>query len=159
MKQVTHLLRSSAKKSVPAHFSKHTSERSLLLDNLYHDCALKFDIEGSKEKEERPVIWANAEELLNAVIEKRNIIRNYCVKIVNDGGRGFFKICMTILTESYLADESESDTDEVPKKKRKLYAEGGSVGAKGKLGNVKRLLISKYKPKKFRLNEQKKIVQ
>lgn len=138
MKQVTNLLRSSAgKKSVPAYFSKHTSDRSKLLEDVYYNSMLNFDIEGSKPKEQRPVIWANASELLDAVVEKRNIIGNVVVKIMADGGQGFFKICMTILPEGYFCDENY----EVLEKKRKLYAEGGSVGVKPKLGSVNRLLM------------------
>ncbi|CAH1107748.1 unnamed protein product [Psylliodes chrysocephalus] len=137
MKQVTNLLRSSAgKKSVPVYFSKHTSERSKLLEEIYHNSMLEFDIEGSKAKEQRPVIWANASELLDAVVEKRIIIGNVVVKIMADGGQGFFKICMTVLPEDYFCENYE-----VSEKKRKLYAEGGSVGVKPKLCSVNRLLM------------------
>ena len=49
----------------------------------------------------RPVIWADAEQLLEAVFTGRQIIGNYTVKVMVDGGQGFLKISMSIIPENY----------------------------------------------------------
>lgn len=83
-------------------------------------------------------MWANAEELLETVLEKRNLIGNFIIKVMADGGQGFFKICLTILPENYSAEldsgvDSDYDAAEIPTKTRKLYSEGGSTGKKIKI--------------------------
>ncbi|CAH0557396.1 unnamed protein product [Brassicogethes aeneus] len=101
-------------------------------------------------KKIRAVIWADAEELLDSVCEQRKLIGNYEIKIMADGGQGFFKICMTILPENYISESNKSqnnqssdeeDNFESPIKKRKLYSEGGSTGHKAKLTSVHRLIM------------------
>ncbi|CAH1106663.1 unnamed protein product [Psylliodes chrysocephalus] len=55
-------------------------------------------------KEVRPVVFANAEELLEAVIQNRKLEGNFLIKVIADGGQGFFKISLTILPENYSFD-------------------------------------------------------
>lgn len=64
-------------------------------------------------KKIRPVVWANAGEVLEAVLDNRNQISNCDIKIMADGGQGFFKVCMSVTTENY----PETDT----KKKRNEF--------------------------------------
>ena len=71
------------------------------------------------------------------------------IKIMADGGQGFLKICATILPENYSPDLDRGLTDEElnleedfadlnsPVKKRALYENGGTVGQKAKLTEVR----------------------
>ena len=87
------------------------------------------------------MVWADAEELLEAVLAEREMVGNVTIKVMADGGQGFFKICFSTIPENY-SDESDSNNEMGnqeeeeylnPKKKRKLYSGGGSVGKKAKL--------------------------
>ena len=139
MKKIANFMSCSArKKSIPSHYSKHLSEHCKSLSDIYNEQWLEFDAEGDK-KEIRPVVWADAETLLDAVIDKRNLCGYYVIKLMADGGQGFFKISMTILPENYAVDEAG--------KKRSLYCEGGSVGKEAKLTSVERLIILCVVPK------------
>ena len=110
IKKLTNMLRSTAgRKSVPAYYSQHVSERSRTLENICKSDEMKFDTESSV-KENRPVVWADAEELVEAVVTKRNLIGMHKIKIMADsGGIAFFKICMSILPENYLSDSNLED--------------------------------------------------
>lgn len=57
-----------------------------------------------------------------------------------DGGKGFFKISMTILPKDYCQEFSE-DEEIPPKKKRSTYENGGSLGKKSNLNGVNRLIL------------------
>lgn len=91
-----------------------------------------------KKKELRPVVWADATELVDAVVNSREIVGYYAVKLMADGGQKFFKLCFTILPEDYSEDD---DDGEPTSKKKKTYSEGGSVGAKAELTRVKRTIM------------------
>ena len=80
------------------------------------------------------MIWAEAEEIIEFIVDKREIIGYSLIKIMADGGKGFFKICMSIFPETYL---QESDN----LKKRTTYSEGGSAAKKSKLTSVHRLIM------------------
>ena len=43
----------------------------------------------------RPVVWADAEKLIETVLDKRYFVGDYLVKVMADGGQGFFKICLS----------------------------------------------------------------
>ena len=52
-----------------------------------------FEFEVDKNKfEKRPVIFANAEDLLETIIEKRNLVGNYIIKVMADGGLGEYSL-------------------------------------------------------------------
>ena len=91
MKIFANFIRSTVgRKSLPANYSKHMSEKSTILKNLYHTAICEFECKDSVEK--RPVVFADAEALLDAVVEKRGFIGNILIKAMADGGQGFFKI-------------------------------------------------------------------
>lgn len=145
MKKLSNFLRSYAgKKSVPTSITNHLSRTSKKLQDLYKEGIFEFDTEKSTQKAERAVVWADASELLETIFIQRNIIGNYLVKVMADGGQGFCKISMTVLPENYseleFTTSHDSDTYLQPKR-RKLYSEGGSVANKGKLTSVNRLIM------------------
>lgn len=155
MKKVTNFLRCHVgRKSIPVAYSKHMTEMSNSLKDVYKTGVYEFECEKSANKALRPVVYADAEELLDVVIEKRNLQGNVTVKVMADGGQGFFKISLTILPENYspVEDSSLQDTyndenfqynpeDFDESRKRKLYSEGGSISKKGKLTSVDSLIL------------------
>lgn len=135
MKKLTNFLRSNAgRKSVPVDYQKHVSEKSNILEIFYKDAIYEFDVTGSEKRQKRPVVWADAEELLQFIVEERRIQNNFVVKAMIDGGQNFFKISLSIMTKNDLPQEEE----EV---KRSLYSEGGSTAKKAKLTSVQRLIL------------------
>lgn len=146
MNQLTNFLRANAgRKSVPAYYDDHLSEKLKLFENIFKSDFCEFDTD-KKMKERRPVVWADAAELLEAVVEHRNQIGNFHVKLMADGGQKFFKMSMTIIPENYSpevdGEENESISDNPDNmEKRTLYCEGGSIGKKAKLKSVKRLIL------------------
>ena len=147
MKKFLNFLRtSSGKNSVPKNMYQKMSDRGKILKNLYKNDNYDFEVEKSECKEKRPVVWADAEELVEAVISERKITGRHVIKVMADGGQGFFKICFTILPESYLAENEytfpiDLEYDGVPEKKRKLYSEGGSISCEAKLTSVKKVIL------------------
>lgn len=58
---------------------------------------------------------------MDTVISRHNHICNYLIKIMADGGQGFFKVCMTIIPEDYLSESiADSNEDHSSAKKRKV---------------------------------------
>lgn len=109
MIKLTNLLRCTVgKKSVPAHIIKHLSDKSKTLDTFYNTGRFEFDTGTDKtSKQIRPVVWANATELLDCIIDRRNIIGNVMIKVLADSGQGFLKLSMTVLPEDY-SDEKDN---------------------------------------------------
>lgn len=150
MKKIANFVRCGVgRKSIPPHYAKHLSDKSKVLENVYKHGIYNFDCENdsSKQKHPRPVVYADAEEILDAVIENRKLQGNVIVKALADGGQGFFKISLTILPETYSpiddSEHNQPDSDESCEltHKRKLYSQGGSVSKKGKLTSVNRLIL------------------
>lgn len=140
MEKFTNFLRSTVgKKSVPPYYRRHVSQKAKCLESLYKSDSLEFEIEKSEDKQLRPVVWADAEELLDAVMAQREETGGVKIKLMADGGQGSFKMSMTILPENY--DEDENLDFEPSPKKRCLYAEGGSLRKKANLNGVKRLIM------------------
>ncbi|CAH0560389.1 unnamed protein product [Brassicogethes aeneus] len=84
------------------------------------------------------------------------------VKVMAEGGQGFFKICITILPENYSLDldkglenteliqeEGEGNDQVEIKSQRSLHVNGGSIGKKGKLTSVNRLIMLCIVPQVF----------
>ncbi|CAH0560139.1 unnamed protein product [Brassicogethes aeneus] len=105
MKNLSHFIRDNmGRKAVPAYYSVEVSKRAKLLAELYHHDVLDFDVEKCLVKQRRPVVWGNAEEILQNIIDRRNLIGNYGVKVMADGGQGFFKISMSVIPKSYISE-------------------------------------------------------
>ena len=119
MNRLAKFIRHSAgRKSVPSNYSSHISERTKLLKDNYEISIFEFDTKNTSGKEKRPVIWTNAEKIVESVLEKRNFVDNYTIKVLADGGQGFFKVCFSIVP---VTPEPDEDLDvNVPTKKRKL---------------------------------------
>lgn len=134
MRKMTSFIRKTAgRKSVPVKYEDHIKERSHLLDTFYEESLLEFEIKDGK-REKRPVVWANASKLLKEVIEKRNLIGSYVVKVMADGGQGFFKVSMSIIPDSI--SSNNEDSDGIPLKKKKL-----NVESQFKATSVKKLIM------------------
>lgn len=150
MKRITNFLRTSVgKKSVPAYYSKHMTEKSTALKDVYKVSKLEFECEKSLGKQIRSVVYANAEELLDTVIEKRKFEGNVVIKVMADGGQGFFKICLTVAPENYFP-KPHTDFDEdgdyhlilnESASKRSLYSQGGNMAKQTKLTSVNKLIL------------------
>lgn len=145
MKTMTNFIRSFAgRKSVPKNFKGHMEEKSHVLDSVYKKGIFKFETTKDKNDvlEDRPVVYANATELLETIFEKRGItsMENVRIKAMADGGQGFFKISLAVLTE-------DSCTPNEDEKSRTLYSAGGSISKKRKLNSVYRLILLCTVPK------------
>lgn len=91
MKRIVNFIRCTAgKKSVPSYHARHMGENVKSLLDFYKQGTFEFDVDNSVVKQKRPVVWANAEELVEAVIGKRNLTGYYIIKLMADGGRVFF---------------------------------------------------------------------
>lgn len=80
------------------------------------------------QKEKRPVVYADAKTLLNAVLEARHQYGEMIIKVMDDGGKGFLKITMTIFPKDYCEETSEADIDEMGPSKNKRSTYGGTLG-------------------------------
>jgi len=146
MKNIANFLRSNVgRKSVPADYSKHMSGQSKILQNIYKKGKYSFDCDDRK-KEERPVVYTDAEELFDAVVTERKFQGNVCVKAMADGGGGFFKISLSIFQENCDYDDDDDSTIQ-NRNRRCLYFEGGSASKKAKLMSVKRVVLLCIVPK------------
>lgn len=145
MKKITNFIRTTAgKKSVPFYYRDHASQKAKVLEEIYQCGFADFDVEKKvpSQKEKRPVVYADAESLLSAVLEARNQYGEISIKIMADGGKGFFKMSMTILPKDYCEEMCNSDSEmDPPKSKRSRYDEGGTLGKKSNLNGVKRLIL------------------
>ena len=75
MKQVTTLIRYNVgRNAVPSNYVEYMSKNSKLMNHLYHLDELYFDTDSTEGKEKRPIVWANAEELLDYVVNERKLI-------------------------------------------------------------------------------------
>ena len=95
---------------VEPNFANHITKKGMILSDLYNLSKLSF--EDGDETVERPVVWANAEDLLSAVADERGIGGQLFVKVMADGGQGFLKICMTVLPENYNPDLDREATED-----------------------------------------------
>ena len=77
------------------------------------------------------MVWANAEKLLERVVSERNIIGQYNVKVMADGGQGFLKICFSVF-------QNLKDTDN---NIRSTYKQGGCTAKATKDTSVYKLIL------------------
>ena len=152
MKTFANFLRVHAgKKSVPSHYRDHVTTSGKHLADVYKKEVIQFENKEGKPLL-RPVVWADATELLDVVCTKREFFGRPTVKVMADGGQGFLKICVSVLPEGYDPNldraptdeelaETEDDEDPNPRtSKRSKYSEGGTV-KKGKLTGVRKLIM------------------
>ena len=116
MKKIVNWVRVSAgRNAIPPYYREHMQATGRSLESLYNITHAEFDLEGKeKKREQRPVVWADAESLLDAVNEERGNTGPVFVEIMADGGQGFLKIAMTVLPEHYdpALDRAPSSDDE-----------------------------------------------
>lgn len=160
MRKITNFFRSNVgRMSIPPDYLKHMSKKSKIFNDVYKAEIQEFDCEKIPLKQKRPVVYANAEEVLETVIEHRKIIGNVLIKVMADGGQKFFKISLSILPENYDPDSDSLNNDkylmtetentdsslevfeEHKSHKRTLYSEGGILSKKAKLTSVNRLIL------------------
>ena len=105
MKNLTHFLRCNVGgKSVPAYYERHMAENSKSMENIYRGMVDYFDTNANNVKEKRPIVYADAEELVDFVIQKRGLVGNLNIKVMADSGQEFFKISISIFPENYLLE-------------------------------------------------------
>ena len=122
MKKLTNFIRVNAgKQSIPKFYLKHLSEKRRTLENIYKVSQLDFDIPNKKgnNKSLRYVVYADAEELLDKILEERSENNNVLVKVMADGGQGFLKICFTVIPECYIDELNESHGDYLKQERSK----------------------------------------
>lgn len=150
MSKVTNFMRITAgKDAIEPNYKIHMAQNLNTLEEYYQTGYFEFDVEKIKTKIKRPVVWAYADELLERILEERNIVGNYKVKIMADGGQGFLKICMSVIPE----DETNPII-----KKRKLYSEGGSAAYEHTATSVYKLIILCMVPKVSETHDNLKIL-
>ena len=113
-----------------------------MMENIYKEGLYEFqtDKEGIRN---RPVVYANATELLDIVFEKRNIehIEKTKIKLMADGSQDFFKISISISTEEN-GEKEENDSDVYKSKNVSYYFTGGSISTnERKLTSVYKLIL------------------
>lgn len=143
MIKVTNFIRCNAgKNSVPSNYREHMSNNSKKLEDIYKLEFCEFDCENTDDKKVRPVVYADAEELVNSVVENRNVQGFYVVKVMADGGQGFFKISFSIIPQNNSSEEPDNDELNVNDvHERSTYSEGGSFGKEAKVSSVNKLIL------------------
>lgn len=124
MKKFTRFVRQKlGRKSIPNYYEIHMTEKGKLLENIYKVGIYEFDTtdktQGSKEK--RPVVLADAEEVVEKFLEEKNLIANYTVKVMADGGGG--KVSSRFACPSFRKTTKVSTTTTLilnPKKNKNL---------------------------------------
>ncbi|KAL7297469.1 hypothetical protein TKK_0009839 [Trichogramma kaykai] len=136
MNKMTNFIQTVAGRDcISTNYKGHMHRKSTLLEDVYKKGVYIFETERGT-KESRPVVYANASKLLELIFENRDIntIEYSKIKLMADGGQGFFKISIAVLTEEF----SKSDEHE---NQRALYSTGGSASKKRNLNSVYRLLL------------------
>lgn len=157
MRRFTNFIRCTAgKQSIPPYYREHISEQLKLMEHLYHAETHEFVCDDSGTLKTRPVVYGNAEKIVDFVKNERKITGDIKIKVMADGGQGFLKICLSIYSEEDLPQndivESELDflgdnhcfdtsNNHLNKGKRIPYADGGSMAKKAKVSSVKRVIL------------------
>lgn len=134
MKKVTQLVRSTfGRKSVPAYTDQQLSDRGKILNDFYDVGFYDFDTSHTG-KERRPVVYADAEKLVEEVVNQRKIEGYYTVKVMADGGQNFFKVSFSILEND---DEDDSEYEDF----ESMSSEKTTLGDKAKSTSVLRVIL------------------
>lgn len=137
-KFITFVRHHSGKKSVPSFAIQNISKQGKILEEFYQAEVFDFDITGHNSvQEKRPCVWTDAEKMVEAVVTAREIIGNYTIKVMADGGQGFFKICFSVLPESDLELECSHHDYETETERNKA----NFAGSKGKCTSVNRIIL------------------
>lgn len=108
-KFAVYIRKNAGRKSIPANFSEQVLKNAKTLAEFYKFDVQDFDIEKKEVQEKRPVVWCNSEEILDEIIQRRNSVGNFIIKVMADGGKGFFKVCMCIILEYYVSHQNLDD--------------------------------------------------
>ena len=148
MKKIANYLRvQGGRQIVEPGYSNHVTLKGKVLENLYSLSYSTFDVKDGVEK--RPIVYADAESVVSAVIDARGYLGSASVKVMADGGQGFLKICVTVLPENYnpIVDRGcseEENIDPIPEEvdriKRSTYKECKSSD-NNKLTSVKKVIL------------------
>ena len=141
-KKLTHWLRvHGGRKILPPYMRTHVSAAGRTMEDLYTIKWMNFDI-GNESKEQRPVFYGKASEVVDFIMDHRQIVDECFVKVMADSGQGSFKISIAIIPNNYdpEIDRPCNNGEPLEKKVRSSYAEGGSC-KHGKVSGVKRLIM------------------
>ncbi|KAJ8683890.1 hypothetical protein QAD02_019682 [Eretmocerus hayati] len=135
IKMTSFIRRTTGKNSIPSHYRERMSEQSKILDSHYKSKVLEFDVETTPVmiRKQRPVVYVDAEELLEFVLESRNMIGDFNIKVFTDSGQGSLKMSMSIFPSS---ETNANDTDDI-----NLESSRSSRKNKSELTGVHKLLL------------------
>lgn len=83
-----------------------------VVQDLYKKAEFEFDTEKEKKTDEngevyysttvkRPVIYADATEILETIVTEQGIVGNYSVKVMADYGQDFLKMSLSVKSRRY----------------------------------------------------------
>lgn len=133
------------RKCVEVGYKEHLTDKSTHLKDLYQLQYENLEVDRSGTSKQRPIVYANAKNIVERVCAERDYESTPNVIITIDGGGGFFKVCASILPQDYNWDnvpETNRFSGENPQpttSTRSSYVEGGTM-KQGKLSGVKRLI-------------------
>ena len=131
LKDAGHWIRKTfGRKTIQPYFRESTSEALKEFDDLYQEEVLPFHTTTGTETA-KPLIYAEAETLLDFVCNKRNLTGDLIIKLYMDGGQGTFKLCLSIFPKS-------QGQEYMSKPGRSTYQDPGD---EFKLTSVKRVII------------------
>lgn len=141
MKKMSHWLRvHGGRKILPPYIRTKITAAGKKLDDVYSLTWMPFDV-GQGHIENRPVFYGKAMNIVDTIMEYREMAGPCFIKVMADSGQGSFKISLAIIPENYNPEtDSVEDDEQIEKQCRSTYASGGSCG-QGKLTGVKRLII------------------
>lgn len=144
MKSITSAMRVGAgRNALPSNLEEHFSDRSHLLDDIYHVQKLSLKISNGKI-ENRDVVLCNLEDLINKANSFRgNDKLRTLVKIMVDRGDNLLKIDLSLITE----DKDDPLNSPVKKGTKSRYSDVASgAAADWKESGTKKLLIAAAVP-------------
>lgn len=143
MRIVENFIRCNAgKNAIPKNYREHAIQKGKILKDIYKIGSHLFDVEGKSEvKKIRPFVYADCEQILEDVVDYRNLIGNYYIKVMADSGQEFFKISMSVFTKN--GDENDANNTV----RRSTYSAGGKTGRSAPLTSVRRIVMLCVVPK------------
>ncbi|KAJ8672431.1 hypothetical protein QAD02_003690 [Eretmocerus hayati] len=118
IKMTSFIRHTTGEKSIPVNYRAHLSEKSKALESLYKAEIHEFDVEVTPvlKREKRPIIYADAQELLEYVLEERSIIGDFNIKVLCDSGQGFLKLSMSVFPRTQPISDDSDDIELKPKR-------------------------------------------